>query len=294
MESAQEKFQGLLRELFQFDCAELDFGIYRVMNYKRDVIEKFIAEGLPKAISDELEKGILADQAQAARELKEVAGQIKELLGHDVLDPKGNLAEAFHNTPLGRKYQGLRIRVGIWRDREALEAAIFNHLYAFFSRYYQDGDFISKHRYTRRQRYAIPYNGEEVYLYCHDQYYVKTGEYFQDYTFKARLAIFLMTMIISSFMPKMLSIGNRNSCRAQTKWRPATPMWTTTRGVHGSQGIFRLAIPTVRDVTRLSALQVASFPARRLAPTGVIRKRTSRPWIKIVVYGGVKMGITFR
>ena len=94
-----------MRELFQFDCAELDFGIYRIMNYKRDVIEKFIAEGLPKAISDELEKGILADQAQAARELKEVAGQIKELLGHDVLDPKGNLAEAFHNTPLGRKYQ---------------------------------------------------------------------------------------------------------------------------------------------------------------------------------------------
>jgi len=175
-----------LRELFQFDCAELDFGIYRIMNYKRDVIEQFIAEGLPKAVSDELEKGILADQAQAARELKDVTEQIKEALGMDALDPKGNLAEAFHNTPLGRKYQGLRIRVGIWRDREALEAAIFNHLYAFFSRYYQDGDFISKRRYTRRQRYAIPYNGEEVYLYWanHDQYYVKTGEHFQDYTYK--------------------------------------------------------------------------------------------------------------
>jgi len=187
MTSAQEKFQGLLRELFQLDCADLDFGIYRIMNYKRDVIEQFIAEGLPKAISDELEKGILADQAQAARELKDVTDQIKEALGMEALDPKGNLAEAFHNTPLGRKYQGLRIRVGIWRDREALEAAIFNHLYAFFSRYYQDGDFISKRRYTRRQPYAIPYNGEEVHLYWanHDQYYVKTGERFQDYTFKA-------------------------------------------------------------------------------------------------------------
>jgi len=275
MTSTQEKFQGLLRELFQFDCADLDFGIYRIMNYKRDVIEQFIAQGLPKAVSDELEKGILADQAQAARELKDVTEQIKEALGMEALDPKGNLAEAFHNTPLGRKYQGLRIRVGIWRDREALEAAIFNHLYAFFSRYYQDGDFISKRRYTRRQRYAIPYNGEEVYLYWanHDQYYVKTCEHFQDYTFKARPAIFLMTMIISSFMPKMLNIGNRNSCRAQRKWRPGTPMWTTTRGVHGSRGISRLAIPTARDVTRLSVLQVASSPARRPAPTGVIRKR---------------------
>ena len=36
------KFQGLLRELFQFDCADLDFGIYRIMNHKRDVVERFV------------------------------------------------------------------------------------------------------------------------------------------------------------------------------------------------------------------------------------------------------------
>ena len=30
------KFQNLLRKLFQFDCADLDFGIYRIMNFKRD------------------------------------------------------------------------------------------------------------------------------------------------------------------------------------------------------------------------------------------------------------------
>ena len=44
-----EKFQSLLRELFQFDCADLDFGIYRIMNHKRDVIERFITNDLPKA-----------------------------------------------------------------------------------------------------------------------------------------------------------------------------------------------------------------------------------------------------
>jgi adenine-specific DNA-methyltransferase len=52
MTSYTEKFQQLLRELFQFDCADLDFGIYRIMNYKRDVIEKFIAQDLPKAIAN--------------------------------------------------------------------------------------------------------------------------------------------------------------------------------------------------------------------------------------------------
>ncbi|MCX5886802.1 MAG: DNA methyltransferase [Proteobacteria bacterium] len=188
MTSYTEKFQRLLRELFQFDCADLDFGIYRIMNYKRDVIEQFITEDLPKDIADELDRGALADQSQSAKELKEVAQQIKDTLGKDALDADGNLAEAYHGTPLGKKYQDLKAKAAGGRGREALEASIFNHLYTFFSRYYQDGDFISKRRYSRRQRYAIPYNGEEVYLYWanNDQYYVKTAEYFHDYTFTSR------------------------------------------------------------------------------------------------------------
>jgi|GEM_PF-2518675 adenine-specific DNA-methyltransferase len=43
-----KKFQELLRELFQFDAADLDFGIYRLMNHKRAIIERFIAEDLPR------------------------------------------------------------------------------------------------------------------------------------------------------------------------------------------------------------------------------------------------------
>jgi hypothetical protein len=35
MTDYQSKFQQLLREIFQFDCTDLDFGIYRIMNYKR-------------------------------------------------------------------------------------------------------------------------------------------------------------------------------------------------------------------------------------------------------------------
>jgi len=182
-----EKFQQLLREIFQFDCADLDFGIYRIMNYKRGVIEEFISADLPKAIAEELDRGALAEQSQAAEELKETADQIRETLGKNALDADGNLAEKFHDTEIGRKYQALKEKAVRDRGREALEATIYNHLLTFFSRYYQDGDFISKRRYSKRQKYAIPYNGEEVYLYWanHDQYYIKTAEHFRDYTWKA-------------------------------------------------------------------------------------------------------------
>ena len=182
------KFQGLLRELFQLDCVDLDFGIYRIMNHKRSAIEKFITEDLPKSIGEELDRGALAEQSQAAEELTEAARRIRETLGRDALDAGGNLVRTYHGTPLGKKYQKLKAKASGGHGREALEAGIFNHLYTFFSRYYQDGDFISKRRYSKRQRYAIPYNGEEVYLYWAnaDQYYVKTTEHFHDYTFTSR------------------------------------------------------------------------------------------------------------
>ena len=185
MTSARDKFQQLLRELFQFDCADLDFGIYRIMNYKRDVIEKFISTDLSKIISDELDRGALADQSQAAEELADTAGQITETLGRDALDADGNLADAYKGTPLGKKYLELKSKAAGGRGSEALETTIFNHLYTFFRRYYHDGDFISKRRYSKRQKYAIPYNGEEVYLHWanHDQYYVKTAEHLHGYTF---------------------------------------------------------------------------------------------------------------
>ncbi len=172
MSSSSEKFQHLLRELFQFDCADLDFGIYRIMNYKRDVIEAFITEELPRTIAGELEREALADQSQAAADLQEIIQQIRTTLGRDALDADGNLAETYRDIPLGRKYRSLKAKAAGGRGRESIEASIYNYLYAFFSRYYQDGDFISKRRYSKRQRYAIPYNGEEVYLYWanNDQY----------------------------------------------------------------------------------------------------------------------------
>ncbi len=187
MSDYQSKFQQLLRELFQFDSADLDFGIYHIMNHKREVIERFITEDLPQAIVEELERGALAEQARTTQALEAARKKVLDALGDDALDAEGNLAEKYSGTKAGREYLAAQAEAASARDRQALEVAIYNHLYTFFSRYYQDGDFISKRRYSKRERYAIPYNGEEVYLYWanHDQYYIKTAEHFTDYTYKA-------------------------------------------------------------------------------------------------------------
>ncbi|MDR9817578.1 MAG: hypothetical protein RJR34_12615 [Candidatus Methanoculleus thermohydrogenotrophicum] len=161
MSTPQIKFQQLLRELFQFDCADLDFGIYRIMNFKRVIIERFISEDLPRLVNDELNKGALAAQSQAMQELDAARKKVLEALGEDALDADGNLAEKYRETKAGREYLVAQERARSAKGREALETAIYNHLYSFFSRYWQDGDFISKRRYSKKERYAIPYNGEE-------------------------------------------------------------------------------------------------------------------------------------
>ncbi len=185
MEDIRKRFQDLLKELFQFDCSDLDFGIYRIMNYKRDVLNQFIEKDLPAAISKELDSGQLANQSAAVEELKDLKTQILETLADNAIDAEGNLQSKYHGTKLGKQYLKLQSRTGGAQPKTALETAIYNHLYSFFSRYYDAADFMSLRRYSKKQKYAIPYNGEEVCLHWanKDQYYIKTGEYFRDYSF---------------------------------------------------------------------------------------------------------------
>lgn len=68
-----EKFQQLLRELFQFNTSHLDFRIYRIMNFRRDAIGGVIQKDLVEAVSRELSSGVLASQGQAVSELRDLA-----------------------------------------------------------------------------------------------------------------------------------------------------------------------------------------------------------------------------
>ena len=73
--TALEKFQDLLHRLFQFDCADLDFGIYRIMNQKRDVVEAFIDKALVQTVRRQLNQGTLKEQDELATRLRELGEQ---------------------------------------------------------------------------------------------------------------------------------------------------------------------------------------------------------------------------
>lgn len=188
MSGAFDRLQRLMIELFQLDAAgDLDFGVYRIMNHKRSEIEAFIHESLPAIVEDALKSGAAAREADLATQLEEKAAEIRQSFGEDAISPEGEIKPEFQSTPLGKQYVDLRSRAAGATGWEEMKVTVFNHLYTFFSRYYEGGDFLSRRRYSRRQKYAIPYNGEEVYLHWAnaDQYYVKTGQDFTDYHYKA-------------------------------------------------------------------------------------------------------------
>ncbi len=180
------KFQELLRTLFQFEASDLDFGIYRILNYKRDLVEKFINEGLVDKVEKAFNKYKEKIGVKINEEFKHKEQEVRKALGADAITPTGDIAEQFKEVPIAKEYLEIRSRKEELENIDDIKSQVYNDLYSFFSRYYEDGDFVPHYRYSiKSHKYAIPYNGEEVKLYWanYSQYYVKTGELFRDYTF---------------------------------------------------------------------------------------------------------------
>lgn len=165
-----EKLIRVLKEIFQLDQADLDFGIYRIMNQKRDEIEKFLTKDLLPQVRKSFEQYTSHDKSALQQELDKTIENAKGM----GIDPE--------TVP---KVKELRDKMHGATDVVALENEVFSLLANFFRRYYKDGDFISMRRY-KKDVYAIPYEGEEVKLHWanHDQYYIKSSEYFKNYSFK--------------------------------------------------------------------------------------------------------------
>ncbi|HIE4665519.1 TPA: DNA methyltransferase, partial [Escherichia coli] len=160
-----------LKEIFQIDRPELDFGIYRILNARADEINDYLDNKLKAKI-----QSALADAGNANKSELEHQLQLTIKAATDAgVDPA--------DSP---KVQELKKQLAAMASgANEHENAVFSHLLTFFSRYYDNGDFISKRRY-KGNTYAIPYSGEEVMLHWanKDQYYIKSGENFANYSFK--------------------------------------------------------------------------------------------------------------
>lgn len=184
MPSAEQLRSRLLKklsELFQLDQPDLDFGFYRIMHAKAQEVQDFIGTDLLKIVAD-----VFGDVDEARKAELQAAYEKAIQTAKDFGAPNPEETEPVKKA---------KAALDAVKDTASAEADVYDHLYRFFERYYDDGDFISRRYYTRETSgkaapFAVPYNGEEVKLHWAnaDQYYIKSAEYFSNFTFDLRQA----------------------------------------------------------------------------------------------------------
>lgn len=182
-----DQLKSFLNQLFQFDSQDLDFGVYKILHYKKKEIANFIDQLLVDKVKEQL-------QTLSADETKQIKEQLVDLGKDDII--KGWLEAEGEEKKTLEKFGKDKIKIFKELKAKASDATvsietenqIYNHLTLFFSRYYDKGDFISKRRFGKNEKYMVPYNGEETHFYWanHDQYYIKSSETFNHYAFKVQ------------------------------------------------------------------------------------------------------------
>ena len=108
MPTPLEKFQALLRELFQFEQADLDFGVYRIMNLRRERMERWLNEELPARARAILRQGGNTADDDLGGRLDVLKAALLELEPGGV-DEDGNITKDFlKESTKGKDYLRLK------------------------------------------------------------------------------------------------------------------------------------------------------------------------------------------
>ena len=115
-----DRFTKLLKEIFELDKSDLDFGIYRVMTLRKTQIEEFLTQRLPQMVQE-----TLAPFAQGSKE--EIRAQMAEI-ETNAAQFGMEAASLPENNPMGQKYRALQKQLAEGADLSALETDVYSAL----------------------------------------------------------------------------------------------------------------------------------------------------------------------
>jgi adenine specific DNA methylase Mod len=183
--------------MFQFDENDLDFGIYRILNLKREEVERFLSNELRAITREALEE---IEQQDEKRQLAEVTAFVKEKGGQEEIALLDDLEANTEQLKNFVQYKSpaheeellavLDRQNGGASRADELEARVYNHVLHFFQRYYRDGDFGYNDRSLASYEVDYPpsradYDGSDVLFHWKhkDSYYIKTSYGFHSVAF---------------------------------------------------------------------------------------------------------------
>ena len=107
------KLVALLKELFQLDQPDLDFGIYRILHARADDVTKFLKDDLLPQVKEAFAGYQSADSAELKKRLEQMVAQ---------------LAEAGVDPDTAPKVRELREQLKGAIDIGALENEVYDHM----------------------------------------------------------------------------------------------------------------------------------------------------------------------
>jgi adenine-specific DNA-methyltransferase len=194
-----DQLKFFLKEMFQFNANDLDFGIYRIYNLKRKDIENFIDGTDEQCLEPIINKTLeLVSNIEKQVELASLTTYLKKFNQESLVnDPAGNFD----------KIQQLILNFGNDAEKDNLTSAltastkefnitdeikdkIYNHILGYFEMYYSNGDFGYNNR--SRNLYKVPYEADydgsdTMFHWKHKgSLYIKTGNSFNAIKFKLK------------------------------------------------------------------------------------------------------------
>jgi adenine-specific DNA-methyltransferase len=198
-ENSIDQLKFFLKEMFQFNANDLDFGIYRIYNLKRKEIENFIDGKDEQCLEPIINKTLeLVSNIEKQVELSSLTTYLKKFNQESLVnDPSVNFKEiqtlidfSKDDSEKENLTTALTASTKEFNITDEIKDKIYNHILGYFEMYYSNGDFGYNNR--SRSLYKVPYEADydgndTMFHWKHKgSLYIKTGNSFNAIKFKLK------------------------------------------------------------------------------------------------------------
>ena len=191
MQNSLEQLKTSLKEMFQFQNNDLNFGIFKIYKLKQKEIEKFIDDNLESIVKKELEQVSNLEEKSSLLELELFLKWFNQEQLLEDINSNYEKIDWFINIWWNwntEKLKNILKSQRAWSIEWDLENKIYNYILNFFELYYSDGDFGYNTRSlnTYKIEYDEDYNGSDIMFHWKHKwsYYIKTWNWFNSINFE--------------------------------------------------------------------------------------------------------------
>ena len=166
-ENSIDQLKFFLKEMFQFNANDLDFGIYRIYNLKRKEIENFIDGKDEQCLEPIINKTLeLVSNIEKQVELTSLTTYLKKFNQESLAnEPSVNFTAIqtlidFSKDDIEKDNLSAALTASTkeFNITDEIKDKIYNHILGYFEMYYSNGDFGYNNR--SRSLYKVPYEAD--------------------------------------------------------------------------------------------------------------------------------------